>query len=299
MAKKQIKLVERMLPAWLMLAGLFFLFAPQSLTGKLQFAFVRIFHRPLSICRSFALFTLRPQSSESDVSRSEYIRLRNHLINNLQLLRQERQKVEKLSGLRDRFAWEGVNFVLADIITFFRDGSRSEFIINRGKDDGLARDQFVLGRHSIVGTISDLGSRIARVRSVMDPKSRIAVRVAELDVACMMQGNGNSSARIRLLPIKYKIKIGDIVYVRKSPGFLGTPIIAGTVSRYERDDENPLFWDITVKPACNIQSLNSVAIVIMNPHGQQVDMPQVPPYMGLSQPVSSKVAGKKIMYFKN
>lgn len=291
MAKKQIKLFERMLPAWLMLAGLFFLFAPQSLTSKLQFAFARIFHRPLSICRNFTLFTCRPQSSANVVNRSEYIRLRNHLTNNMQLLHQERQKVEKLSGLHDRFVWEGVNFVLADIITFFIDGSRSEFIINRGKDDGLAKGQFVLGRCSIVGTISDLDSRTARVQLVTDPKSRIAVKVAELDVGSIMQGNGNGSAGIRLLPIKYKIKIGDIVYVRKSPGFLDTSIIVGTVSRYKSDDENPLLWDITVKPACNIQRLNSVTVVIMNPHEQQVNM--------LSQPVNSHVAGKKIMYLKN
>ncbi|GAF84958.1 unnamed protein product [marine sediment metagenome] len=184
------------------------------------------------------------------------------------MLHQERQKLEKLSGLYDRFVWEGVNFVLADVITAFIDGSRSEFIINRGINDGLAKGQLVLGHYSIIGTISDLDSRTARVRLVTDPTSKIAVKIAELNVGGIMQGNGNNSAKIQLLPIKHKIKIGDIVYVRKKPGFLDTSMIVATVAQCKRDGENALLWDITVKPACDIQRLNNVAVIIMNPHEQ-------------------------------
>jgi len=265
MAKKQVKVSERMLPTWLMLAGLIFFFAPQSLTNKFQFAFVRTFHRPLSLCRNFTLFARKHQSFTDAVSRSKYIRLRNHLANNIQLLHQEHQKVEKLSGLYDRSVWKGVDFVLADVITAFMDGSRNEFIINRGKNDGLAKGQFILDHYSIIGTISDLDSRTARVWLVTDPRSKIAVKIAESNVGGIMQGNGNNSANIQMLPIKHKIKIGDTVYVRKKPGFLDAPMIVATVTQCKRDDENPLLWDITVKPACDIQRLKSVAVVIINP----------------------------------
>lgn len=253
----------------LMLAGLIFLFVPQSLASKFQFAFVHIFHGPLSICRNFTLFAPKHQASTDVVSRSEYTKLRNYLANNLQLLRQEHQKVKKLSGLYDRLPWKGVNFVLADVITAFIDGSRGEFIINRGENDGLAKGQFVLNHFSIIGTVYDFDSRTARVQLVTDPKSKIAVEVAELNVGGIMQGNGNDSAKIQLLPTKHKIKIGNIVYARKKPGLLDIPMIVGTVSQCKRDDENPLLWDITVKPACDIGKLSSVAVVIMNPREQQ------------------------------
>ena len=269
MAKKKIKVSERTLFTCLMLAGLIFLFVPQSSASKFQFAFVRFFHGPLNICRNFTLFAPKHQSFTDVVSRSKYTRLRNYLANNIQLLQQERQKVEKLSGLYDRFAWKGANFVLADVITAFIDGSRGEFIINRGKNDGLAKGQFVLNHYSIIGTVSDLDSRTARVQLVTDPKSKIAVKIAELNVGGIMQGNGNNSAKIQLLPTKHKIKIGNIVYVRKKPGLLDIPMIVGTVSQCKRDDENPLLWDITVKSACDIGKLSSVAVVIMNPNEQQ------------------------------
>lgn len=268
MAKKQSRICERTLFTWLILAGFVVLFAPQSLTNKLQFAFIRICNKPLSICRSFTLAADKRQSSANVVAQGKYLKLRNHLANNMQWLRQERQNVEKLSGLRNRAVWEGVDFVLADVITAFTDISRNEFIINRGRNDGLAQGQFVLNDLSIIGIISDIDSRTARVQLLTDPISRITVKIGELDLQGIMQGNGNGSARIELLPINRKIKIGDIVYARKKPGFLDTPMIAGIVVRCKTDNENPLFWDITVEPACDIQRLKTVTVIIMNPQEQ-------------------------------
>lgn len=290
MAKQQGRIWERTLFIRLMLAGVVFLFAPTSLTNSLQFAFVHIFHRPLSICRNLTLAACKQQSLANVVDQSKYIELRNHLANNIQWLRQERQKVEMLSGLRDRPVWEGVNFVLADVITAFIDGSRSEFIVNRGKDDGLAKGQFVLGNHSIIGTISDLDSRMALVRLVTDPKSKIAVKIGELNLQGIMQGKGNGSPKIQLLPIKHKIKIGDVVCAQKKPGFLDIPMIAGTVVHCKADDDIPLLWDIVVKPACDIQRLNSVTVIVMDSQEQNQTC-------YAEQPVDSQVVKKKSNVF--
>ena len=264
MAKKQVRVSERMLLTWFMLAGFILLFAPQSLTNKFQFAFARIFRRPLSIGRSFTLSAHTHQPLTDVVNRREYNRLRNQLANTTEWLAQERQKVERLSGIRNRAVWKGVNFVLADVITA-SDRSHNRLIINRGENDGLANGQFVLGNYSIIGTISDVDSRTAQVRLVTDPTAKTAIKITELNVTTIMQGNGNNSAKVQLLSRKHKIKIGYVVFAQKKPGFLGTPMIIGTVTQYKTDDENPLLWDITVKPACDIERLNNVAVIVMNP----------------------------------
>jgi len=256
-----------MLFTWFMLAGLIFLFAPQNLTNKFQFAFARIFSWPLSIGRNISL-SARMQSARGGfadvVSRSKYDRLRNHLANITEWLAQERQKVEKLSGLHDRAVWKGVNFVLADVITA-SGSSHNRLIINRGKSDGLAKGQFVLGDYSIIGTISDVDSRTAQVKLFTDPTSKIAVKIEGLNVNRVMQGNGNNSAKVQYLAAKHKVKIGVVVYAAKKPGFLDVPMIIGTVAQCKRGDANPLLWDMTVEPACNIERLNSVNVIIMNP----------------------------------
>ena len=265
MARKQIRVSRRMLFTWLMLAGLICLLAPQKLTDRFQLAFARIFRWPLSISRNISLSARMRQPLKNVVSRREYSRLQNHLANVTEELLQKHKKVEKLSGLRDRlYALEGAKLLYADVI-IASGGLQSELMINRGENDKLALGQFVLGDNSIVGTVSSLSPRTAQVRLVTDSTSKIPVRIAELNVDRIMQGTGRNSARIQLLPIKHKVKIGDLVYAHKKPGFLDTPMVIGKVVQCKRDDENPSLWDITVEPDCNIERLSSVAVIIMNP----------------------------------
>ena len=261
---------ERVLFISLMLTGLIFLFAPQRLTGKFQFAFVRVFCWPLSVSRDISLsasgLMASAEGAPADVvSRTRYNKLHNRLANVTEWLKQERQKVETLSGLRNRPAWKGVNFVLADIITSTIDGLHSELIINRGKEDGLAIDQFVLANECIIGTICKVDTRTARVRLITDPASKIAVKIEGLNKDRILQGSGEDSAKVKLLPTKYKVEIGKVVYAQKKPGFLSTPVIVGTVAQCESNKDNPLLWDITVKPACDIETLTDVSVIVMNP----------------------------------
>lgn len=248
-----------MLFIWFMLSGLIFLFAPQSLTSGLQFAFAHIFRWPLGIGRSITLSArTQPQFMEV-VSLRKYDQLQNHLANITEELNRERQKVEELSKMRNRHPLEGAGLVLAEVITSSTEG----FIINRGQDDGLQKGQFVIGDNSVIGTISEVSQRTARVELITEAASNMAVQIVELKT--VIQGDSKIGAKVRLVSTKHKIKVGDNVYACKKPGFLDSPMIVGTVSQCKKSDENPLLLDITVKPACDIQKLTEVAVIIMNP----------------------------------
>ena len=266
MAARQIRISGRMLFVWFMMVGVIFLFAPQNLTNKFQFAFARIFQWPLSIGKNISLSAHTQQGIKDVVRRREYNKLQNHLAYLNEELIQKQEIIEILSGLRDRFSsLEGADIMIADVIKTSIDSLQSGFIINRGKDDGIDKNQFVLGDNNIIGRISDVSARTAKVKLITDPGSKIPVKIAGLNVDMLMLGNGNNSAKIKLQKIKHKIKIGDIVSIQKIPGFMDTPMIAGTVTKCDRDNNNPLLWDITVSPACNLEKLNNVAVIIMNP----------------------------------
>jgi rod shape-determining protein MreC len=259
----------RMLFTWFMLAAFILLFMPQNLTNKLQFAFVRIFNLPLSLGRSISLSARGEPLVAEVVSRGVYNRLQNHLVNLTEQLYQEHQVVEALSGLRNRYALEGAKLVSADVITRSIGKGCSELIINRGKNDGLAKGQFVLSDNSVVGTIFDVSLRTAQVRLFTDPESKIAVMIQGVNMERLIQGSGKDSAKVKLLSRKYKIRVGDKVLACKKPGFLDAPIVIGTVTQCERDDETPSLWDVTVKPVCDIEQLNSVGVIIMNPSSKE------------------------------
>ncbi len=265
MAGRQITIPRKILIAWFTLGSFILLFAPQKLTNKFQFAFARVFHGPLNVSRSVSLSARAQQPLPDSISRREYNRLQNYLANIMEELTEERQKVKKLSGIHDRRPLEGANLVFADVITSSINGSRDELIINRGEYDGLKKELFVLGDNSIIGTISDLSPRTAKVKLITDPTSKIPVKIAGVDTDRMMQGAGGNFAKILMLSIRHKVRVGDIVSARKKPGFLGAPMIVGTVAQCKKDDENPLLWDIRVTPACDVEKLSDVAVIIMNP----------------------------------
>jgi cell shape-determining protein MreC len=252
-----------MLFTWFMLTGLILLFAPQEFTGKFQLAFVHVFRWPLSLGGNVALTARTQPPTEGAVDRGQ-TQYRNYVANLQQTLNEQVSKFEKLYGLHNTYVWEGADFAVADVIT----ATINELTIDCRKPDGLAKGQYVLGDESVVGTISDVFPQLAKaqVKLITDSTSRIPVEVA--GVKTIMTGNGNYTARIEMLKIKNEVKVGENVFALKKlkeGGFLDAPIIVGKVSRCERNTQNASVWDVTVEPACDIQNLEDVAVIIMNP----------------------------------
>ena len=263
MAGKRIKVSNRMLFTWLMLAGFILLFSPASLTNRFQFTFARMFRLPLNIGRSYTLSSHTYQQLDDVVSRTEYDQLQNHLANLTEELVEKHKKVEQLTGIRDRLhSLEGAKLVPANVITVGLD-SRCELIINRGANDGLAQGQYVLGDNSIIGVVSEVSTRTASVRLISDPESRLEIKVGKTER--LMRGFGQNLAKIEMLNSKNKVKVGDNVYALKKPGFLDSARITDKVAQCDRDIDNPLIWDVTVEPTCDLRNLKSVHVIIMNP----------------------------------
>jgi rod shape-determining protein MreC len=262
-----------MLLTWLMLGGFIFLFAPPAITSRFHLAFARIFSLPLSLGRSISLAT-RASSSAETVSRREYDRLNteynqlmSHLHNVTQQRDQEYEKAAKLAGLRAIPDWNRMNFVPAHIVTV-SDRTQTELIINRGQTDGLVKGQFVLGDNAVIGTISDCSATRAKIKLITDPTSRIPVKVIrstgdkQISVTDgLLHGSSDNTPRIPLIPLKTGIEAGDIVYARQQPG-LGVPIVIGKIAQCKKDNKNPLLWDITVQPLCDIEKLADVAVIV-------------------------------------
>jgi len=251
-----------------MLGGFILLLAPQNLTGKFQLGFVRVFRWPLSIGGDFALTANTEQQLADTVPRRKYNKLEIHA-NNLQAkLWQQEEEFKTLSDLYSKYnMWEGVDFALAKVITASNvKGPLNELTIDYRGNARLAKDQFVIGYNSIIGTIADTSAGTAHVRLFTNPKSRIPVKIGGLDIKMWLWGNGDNSARIPQVPTEHKIEVGNTVFASDAgTRFLHGPVMIGKVARCVKSRKDPLTWDITVKPACDIEKLENVAIIIMNP----------------------------------
>jgi rod shape-determining protein MreC len=252
-----------MLFVWFTLAAFILLLIPQKLTGRLQFAFARIFHWPLRISRTLSL-SAQTQKNQSYIAETrEYDRLLNHVKRLEELLEQEHQKVEQLAKYRDRLPLAGVGLPFAGIISSTINRTNGKFVIDRGENDGLANGQFVIEDNSITGIITQTAPRTAQVSLASDPSFKIPVTIADLNINRFMVGIGNNLAKIQLLETKYKINVGDSIKAHL-PGLDG-PMVIGKIKHVQRDSQKPLLWDVTVEPACSIEDLQYVNVIIQNP----------------------------------
>ncbi len=255
-----------MLLAWCLLGSFIVFLCPASITDKLGFLFVRTFGGPLRLGRGITLAKTR--LSSADAAARQRRRYENHLANLRQQLLQERRKVEQLAAMRARLPLGGAALVPAEVVVASLQPSRSQIIINRGRNDGVAVNQFVLADNSIIGTVCQVNARLARVKLLDDPTSRIEVEIEGLRIARVLEGAGGGVAKIGMVSTEHKIKEGAKVFVRKKPGLLDAPVIIGTVKKCSVDAEKPLLWDITVEPACNLSTVTSVSVLVMNPRGE-------------------------------
>ena len=262
MATKHTKVSRRMLFIWFMLAGCILLFAPQSLTGKLQLAFVDIFRWPLSLGGNVALTARTQQPYDGSLGGGE-ARLRNYIANLEQTLDQQRRKFQALYGKYNTYVWEGADWAAAGVITAVIDGPRNELTIDYRKKKGLAVGQYVLGGESVVGIISDVLPQMgtARVKLITDSTSQIPVIIA--GVPNIMKGTEGNVAKVEQL--KKEVAVGEEVFALRKAGFLDAPILAGRVSRCGRNHKEASVWDATIVPACDLKNLEDVAVIIMNP----------------------------------
>ena len=254
-----------MLFTWLMLAGFILLFSPTYLTNQFPFAFTRIFRIPLSLSRDFALSSQTQQPLEEAATRTQ-TQYQNAIMNLKNTLKQQREKFNKLYGLYNGNVWEGTDFSTVDVIgSPGLTGQRNELYIDCRKESSLVKGLFILADNSVIGRISDVVSHTARVKLFTDTTSTIEVQIGDSNVKRIMQGNGDNTAKIKLVPLTYNIKQGDKVFACRLPGFLDAPMIVGEVTECKRDEKEPMLWDITVRPRCDIEKTKNVDIIIMNP----------------------------------
>ena len=106
----------------------------------------------------------------------------------------ENQKLESEINIKKASPYKTV---IADIQFDDSVFHHNNFLINRGKKDGLSRGMIVVSfDNRMVGTITDCGSQFCRVRALSDNDTNIAIRISGSDISGFLQGNGKSKASI-------------------------------------------------------------------------------------------------------
>jgi cell shape-determining protein MreC len=253
-----------------LLVGLIFLFlVPRQTTGRLQLAYAHVFRWPLAIGRG----VVRAQATTTarNVSSQEYEdllqvnqQLRNKSANVEAALQEANRQIELLTKLKARPGLEHMQPIPAKVYAQMGD----EMTISRGQASGVAVGQYVLSltearieEQCVIGVVSAVSAKGAKVKLITDRDSRIPVNVAGLDAGKFLYGRGDGVAKITLVPRDHAIKVGDVVYAQAQRGLLDVPVIVAEVTQCEGDVDYPNMWDITTRPVCDPTTLTDVAVL--------------------------------------
>lgn len=270
MTRKWASTSKGMVFACGLLVGLIFLFlVPREAAGRLQLAYAHVFRWPLAMGRG----VVRAQATTPtrSISPQEYEalfkacqQLRNEVANLRAELQETNRQIELLTKLKAKPGLEHMQPIPAKVYTQVQD----EMTISQGRESGVAVGQYVLSltearleEQCVIGVVSAISAKGAKVRLFTNPDSRIPVSIAGLKVSKVMDGRGDGAAKIPLVPRDHAIQVGAAVYAQAKRGLLDVPVIVAEVAQCKTDVDNPQVWDITVRPVCDLTALSDVVVL--------------------------------------
>jgi cell shape-determining protein MreC len=137
--------------------------------------------------------------------------------------------------------------------------------LDQGTDAGIAAGQPAISGRVVVGCIAKAGRWTSTLQLVTDPDYRGSAQLvrqsrnrAVLGATGVIQGNGDGTCRMELVPAGAPVAIGDFVYSRQQDADQPAPVYYGRVIAAEPGADD---WSITVAPAFDPAQLADVQVL--------------------------------------
>lgn len=133
--------------------------------------------------------------------------------------------------------------------------------INVGAQQGVETGMPVVsGGAGLVGRVSDVGPRTAKVQLLTDSESAVAGLLQTSRATGLVEGEVDGTIRMKYIPQETTVNVGEVVLTSGLGGFIPKGLVIGQVTEVEKKDY-ALFQVATVRPAVNFSKLE-LALVI-------------------------------------
>jgi rod shape-determining protein MreC len=139
-------------------------------------------------------------------------------------------------------------------------------MVNAGADQGVARGQAAIAEGGLIGRLTEVGSRAARVLLITDLNSRIPVVIPTSRTSAVLAGDNSDLPRLVFASEK-AIKVGDRVVTSGEGGVFPPGLPVGVVAAVDQGGAR-------VEPYAELRQLDYVLLV---DHGLAGGLPQPAP----------------------
>ncbi|OCG19952.1 MULTISPECIES: rod shape-determining protein MreC [unclassified Gilliamella] len=176
----------------------------------------------------------------------------------LEHLKHENTRLRELLGspLRHDEHKMAVQVLLADT-----DPYAYQFVVNKGKQDGVYVGQPVVDEKGIVGQIYETALSTSRAILVCDYQHAIPVQVLRNDIGMVAVGNGCSNdLTLEFMPSNVDIKVGDVLVTSGLDGRFpeGYPVAVVSSVKLDITDSTPI---ISATPTADLKSLRYLLLL--------------------------------------
>ena len=147
-----------------------------------------------------------------------------------------------------------VSYVTARVIANSGGGYVRTMMVNAGADQGLARGQAALAGEGLVGRLTEVGSRAARILLITDLNSRIPVVIERIHASAVLAGDNSERPHLLFASAPAAIEIGDRIVTSGEGGVFPPDLPVGVVAAL--DPGGP-----RVEPYVELSQLGHVLIV--------------------------------------
>jgi len=178
-------------------------------------------------------------------------------------LQVENTEYERLLGIEDAAA---VDLMGAAVVAESPSNFEWAVVINRGSDDGVARDMPVVAPEGLVGRVVEAYPSSATVMLIIDPDSRVTARLSTSRETGLIAGQRENPLRFDLIDAETEIVPGELVETsgyQIQAGFEGLyppGIQIGQVERIEPGADG-IELSVLVRPNVDFSRLDRVAVV--------------------------------------
>jgi rod shape-determining protein MreC len=135
-----------------------------------------------------------------------------------------------LRGLLKSVPEAAVSYVTARVIANSGGGYVRTVMVNGGTEQGLARGQAAITGEGLVGRLTEVGNRAARVLLITDLNSRIPVVVESSHVNAVLAGDNSERPRLFYVAQPDAIRIGDRILTSGEGGVFPPGLPVGVVA---------------------------------------------------------------------
>ena len=214
--------------------------------------------------------------SEVKLENEELKKKNTKLANELIEYESLKDEVERLrEALNFTESKNNYKYVGVNIIGYSGNSLSDGYIIDKGSNDGIAKNMVVVSSKGLVGKVTKVASNFAIVQSILNENIAVAVMDQQTREATgVLQGlsdkKDNNMTVVYNLPISSDVKEGDIIITSGLGKIYPKEIPVGTVVSVEEDNVR-VMKSAVVEPFVNFNEVEELFVVIPNSNIDEIE----------------------------